>query len=124
VRRWSPQDARLRGALFQAERHLRRREFLQATQALTRASAAAGPPEYERVRGLVHLAAAGYRHKQGDARAARRQLERARRRLHRPPVPLHGVNALGLLADVEEAISAAEPPLAAAAEDVADEPAD
>jgi hypothetical protein len=33
------------------------------------------------VRGLHHLAAAGYKHSEGDADAARRQLEHARRRL-------------------------------------------
>jgi hypothetical protein len=122
VRRWPQRDAKLRGALFQGERNLRRAEYLHAVQAFVRASAAAGPGEYERVRGLLHLATAGYRHRQGDGAAAERQLAHARRRLHRPPVPLHGVNLLALLRRVEEAI-AADRPLAGAAEDVLDEAA-
>jgi hypothetical protein len=39
----------------------------------------------ELVRGLHHLAAAGYKHGDGDADAARRQFEHARRRLSGRP---------------------------------------
>lgn len=123
MRRWPERDAKLRGALFQGERHLRRAEYLHAAIAFTRASAVAGPGEYERVRGLLHLAAAGYKHRLGDETAAQRQLAHAGRRLRRPPVPLHGVHLLALLARVEAAL-AADRPLPDAAEHVLDQATD
>jgi predicted metal-dependent hydrolase len=101
---WPPTGARVRGALFQGERHLLREEYLHATLAFGRASAAAEADEYERVRALLHLSAAGYRSRRGDGRAARRQLAHARRRLGPEPAPLHGVDAAALLERVERAL--------------------
>jgi hypothetical protein len=79
---WPPREARFRAALWRGESHLERREFFQAYRAFGEAAAAAGSAgETELARGLAHLAAAGYKHADGDARGARRQLAHAQRRL-------------------------------------------
>ena len=68
------------GALFVGEKHLRRREYVHAALAFARASVLAETPaDRELARGLVHLAAAGYRGDDASRRA--RQLAHARRRL-------------------------------------------
>lgn len=77
---WPPRENRVQAALWEAERCLERHEYLPATSALARVFGLAGERE-ELVRGLHHLAAAGYRAQTGDAGGARRQLDHARRRL-------------------------------------------
>ena len=77
---WPPREARVQAALWEAERSLERREYVAATSRLADVLGLADDRE-ELVRGLHHLGAAGYRAQIGDAARARRQLERARRRL-------------------------------------------
>jgi hypothetical protein len=77
---WPPPAARLRSAIWRAERHIERGEYFAATDTLAGVfDLADGEAEY--VRGLHHLAAAGYKHLHGDPASARRQLAHARRRL-------------------------------------------
>jgi hypothetical protein len=77
---WPPPEARVRSALWQAEDHFERREYFAASRALASVFGLAGAEE-ELVRGLHHLAAAGYRRQIGDDARAGRQLAHARRRL-------------------------------------------
>ena len=77
---WPPPESRVRSALWDAERALERREYLVATSRLADVFGLGGDDE-ELVRGLHHLAAAGYRAQTGEPDRARRQLDRARRRL-------------------------------------------
>ena len=77
---WPPREARVQSALWDAEGSLERGEYVAATSRLADVFGHAGDRE-ELVRGLHHLGAAGYRAQIGDASRARRQLERARRRL-------------------------------------------
>jgi hypothetical protein len=77
---WPPRESRVRAGLWEAERFLEGREYFAATRTLARIFGLAGDEE-ERVRGLHHLAAAGYKAQTGDTASARRQLDRARRRL-------------------------------------------
>ncbi|HEY6604742.1 MAG TPA: hypothetical protein VIZ44_00220 [Gaiellaceae bacterium] len=77
---WPPPEARVRAAVWRAEGHFERREYFAASAALAPVFGRAGEDE-ELVRGLHHLAAAGYRHQTGEDERARRQLEHARRRL-------------------------------------------
>ncbi len=77
---WPPREARVQAALWEAERSLERREYLVVTSRLADVFGLAGDQE-ELVRGLHHLGAAGYRAQLGEPDRARRQLERARRRL-------------------------------------------
>lgn len=77
---WPPRDSRVQAALWDAERSLERREYLAATSRLADVFGLAGDRE-ELVRGLHHLGAAGYRAQAGEPDRARRQLEKARRRL-------------------------------------------
>jgi hypothetical protein len=77
---WPPPEARVRSALWQAEGHFERREYFAASCALAAVFGLAGEDE-ELVRGLHHLAAAGYRHQTGESARARRQLAHARSRL-------------------------------------------
>jgi hypothetical protein len=81
---WPPPAARVRAALWRAEGHIERREYFAASDALAPVFGLEGE-EQELVRGLHHLAAAGYRHQIGDDDRARRQLEHARRRLESHP---------------------------------------
>jgi tetratricopeptide (TPR) repeat protein len=78
---WPPPAARVRAALWRAEAHLERGEHAQAARALEEAFGLGGDESL--LRGLHHLAAAGWRHEQGEPERARRQLERARARLGR-----------------------------------------
>lgn len=75
---WPPPDARYRSGLWRAEGHLERGEWAQAADTL---DDVIGLGDDELVRGLRHLAAAGYRARDGDRVRARRQLDHARRRL-------------------------------------------
>ena len=77
---WPPRESRVQAAIWDAERSLERREYLAATNRLEDVLDLAGERE-ELVRGLHHLGAAGYRAQTGEPLRARRQLERARRRL-------------------------------------------
>ena len=77
---WPPRENRVRAALWDAERSIERREYLVATSRLADVFGLAGELE-ELVRGLHHLGAAGYNAQTGEPLRARRQLERARRRL-------------------------------------------
>ena len=70
----------MQAALWEGERLLERRAYLAAADALAGVFGIAGERE-EHVKGLHHLAAAGYRAQIGQADRARRQLERGRRRL-------------------------------------------
>jgi hypothetical protein len=75
---WPPPEARLQGILWRAEGHLFRAEYGQASRTLDEAD---GLGDEELVRGLRHLAAAGWRAQNGEPERAQRQLEHARRRL-------------------------------------------
>jgi hypothetical protein len=75
---WPPPEARLRAIVWRAEGHLERQEFVAAALALEEGF---GLGDEALLRGLYHLAAAGYRAQTGDLAGARRQLEHARRRL-------------------------------------------
>ena len=77
---WPPRANRVRAALWDAEGSIERREYPAATSRLASVFGLAGEQE-ELVRGLHHLAAAGYKARTGEPLRARRQLERARRRL-------------------------------------------
>jgi hypothetical protein len=77
---WPPREARVQAALWDAERSLERGEYLVVTSRLADVFGLAGDRE-ELVRGLHHLGAAGYRAQVGEQDRARRQLEKARRRL-------------------------------------------
>ena len=77
---WPPREARVQAALWDAERSLERREYLVVTSRLADVFGLAGDQE-ELVRGLHHLGAAGYRAQIGESERARRQLDKARRRL-------------------------------------------
>jgi hypothetical protein len=77
---WPPPAARLRSAVWRAEGHIERGEYFAATGALADVFDLAGT-DAEYVRGLHHLAAAGYKHLDGNPSSARRKLAHARRRL-------------------------------------------
>ena len=62
-------------------RHLRKSEFFVAYEAFGFALDVAEDYDLEFIRGLRHLAAAGYKRQRGDERGARRQLDHAKRRL-------------------------------------------
>jgi hypothetical protein len=87
---WPPPEARLRSILWRAEGHLERCEFVAASRTLAEGF---GLGEDELLHGLHHLAAAGYRAQAGELDRARRQLERARRRVapYRDSAPLVAV---------------------------------
>jgi hypothetical protein len=78
---WPPPEARVRAAVWRAEGHIERREYAQAADALEQVFGLGGDETL--LRGLHHLAAAGWRHQEGEAERALRQLEHARRRLGR-----------------------------------------
>lgn len=79
---WPPPAAAFQGALYFGETHLRRGDYGHAYRDFVRASGVApGDEERELARGLVHLAAAGYKRARGDDRGCERQLVHARARL-------------------------------------------
>ncbi|MER3409097.1 MAG: hypothetical protein C4306_03120 [Thermoleophilia bacterium] len=71
----------VRASLYRAEGHLVRGEWLPAARALSDALPHAEQKERVLLLGLRHLAVAGFRREDGDRVRARRQLDRARRRL-------------------------------------------
>jgi hypothetical protein len=93
---WPPPDARYRSALWRAEGHLERGEWGQAAVTLDEAL---GLGDDELVRGMRHLAAAGYKAREGDRVRAERQLDHARRRLD-PYLPAHEEVELAALIEV------------------------
>jgi hypothetical protein len=101
---WPPPEARVRAALWEGEHRLLAGEYAAAGDALTRALRG-GPPESAAVaRGLLALAAAGYRQGCGDAERAGRLLARARSRLE-PYLPEYEeVDLAALLRLVDDAI--------------------
>jgi hypothetical protein len=78
---WPPPEARVRAVLWRATGHLERREYGAASRALVEVVELVPEDELELLRGLHHLAAAGYKANAGDRTRARRQLAHARRRL-------------------------------------------
>lgn len=91
------------GALNVGTRYLRKGDFFAAYRNLRRAAGLAEGEERELARGLVHLAAAGYKLKRGDRRGCERQLAHARRRLG-PFLPeARRLDLAGLLEGVERA---------------------
>jgi hypothetical protein len=94
---WPPPAARLRSAIWRAEGHIERGEYFAATDALADVFDIGGR-DAEYVRGLHHLAAAGYKHVHGNHDSASRQLAHARRQLS--PFP----KAADLIALVESQI--------------------
>ena len=78
---WPPPAARVRSAVWRAEGHIERGEYAHAAQALEQVFGLGG--DQVLVRGLYHLAAAGWRQQHGETERARRQLSRARSRLGR-----------------------------------------
>ena len=78
---WPPPEARFRSALWRAEANIERGEYGTAARTLADVFGYAPDGDRELVIGLHHLAAAGYRHREGDLRRARRQLAHAQRRL-------------------------------------------
>ena len=78
---WPPPEARARAALWAAERHLTRAEYVAAASALDGAVASGDPDTAAVARGLRQLATAGYRHQTGDTPRASRHLLLARTRL-------------------------------------------
>jgi len=78
---WPPRAARVRSVVWRAEGHIERGEYARAAVVLEEAFRLGGDEEL--LRGLHHLAAAGYKHGDGEPERARRQLEHARRRLGR-----------------------------------------
>src|SRR4051812_21224066 len=102
---WPPPGARYRAALWRGEAHLARREWYRASVAFADAAPLAPAADRELVRGLLHLAAAGYRREDGDGARAQRELAHARRRLE-PYLPAHDELAVAaLLRGVEKAIN-------------------
>jgi hypothetical protein len=69
----------VQSAVWRAEGHIERSEYAQAARALGEAFGLGGDEAL--LRGLHHLAAAGWKHQHGETERARRQLEHARRRL-------------------------------------------
>jgi hypothetical protein len=78
---WPPPAARVKAAVWRAEGHIERAEYAQAASALEPVFGLGGDEDL--LRGLHHLAAAGWRHQHGEPGRARRQLDHARRRLGR-----------------------------------------
>ena len=76
---WPPPAARVQSAVWRAEGHIERGEYAQAAHALARVFRLGGDEAL--LRGLHHLAAAGWKHRNNEPERARRQLEHARRRL-------------------------------------------
>jgi len=95
----------VQAALWEGERLLERRAYLAAADALAGVFGIPGERE-ELVKGLHHLAAAGYRAQIGEADRAGQQLGRARRRLAAFP------DAAPLVALVERDIESADGELA------------
>jgi hypothetical protein len=101
----APATDLVQGALFVGESHLRRREWFQAARAFARAARLAQERrDSELARGLLHLAAVGYKREVGDERGAGRQLRHALRRLE-------AFRPVARRLELEELIEVAEPGL-------------
>jgi hypothetical protein len=98
---WPPPEARFRSALWRAEANIERGEFVAAAKTLADVFRYAPERDRELVVGLHHLAAAGYKHREGDPERAHRQLRHARRRLE-PYLPEHEEVDLAALLDLVE----------------------
>jgi hypothetical protein len=98
---WPPREARLRAALWRGTKHLLRNEYLAASRAFRQACDVSGEDEREVVRGLFHLAVAGYKHQRGSRGGAERQLAHARRRLAAFSGSLDGVDRAALVEHVQ-----------------------
>ena len=96
---WVPAKARTRAALWGAERHLGSREYVAAADVLDDAFAYGDRDAVAVARGMRQLAAAGYRHREGDEVRARRHLGRAHARLS-PFLPVYEEVDLERLLDV------------------------
>lgn len=83
---WPPPETQVRSALWRAEGHIERGEYAQAARTLDDVLPYASDPVL--LRGLRHLAAAGYKAREGNEIRARRQLDHARRRLA-PYLPVY-----------------------------------
>ena len=95
---WPPPEYRFRACIRRGTGALHRGEFGAAAQAFAEASHVATGVDREVARGLVHVAAAGYRRRHGDERGFERQLGHAWRRLG-PYGPRHGeIDVAALLA--------------------------
>ncbi len=101
---WRPRAARVRAALWEAERRLNDRDWVQASVACGWALDDAERGEREVALGLRHLAAAGLRLRDGNRAAAEKQLAHARQRLA-PFLPEHeSVDLADLLLVLEHAV--------------------
>jgi hypothetical protein len=101
---WPPPEAQFRSALWRAEASIKRGEYGTAARTLADVFAHAPDGDRDLVLGLHHLAAAGYKHREGDPHRARRQLAHARRRL-RPYLPeREEVDLVALLDLVQRAV--------------------
>ena len=98
---WPPPASRVRAALWRAGGHLERREYSAASRALAEVFELVGAGERELLRGLYHLAAAGYKGQAGDCTRGRRQLAHARRRLAAYPASHRDLDLAPLLERVE-----------------------
>jgi hypothetical protein len=98
---WPPPEARFRSALWRAEASIGRGEYGTAARTLAEVVAHAPDGDRDLVLGLHHLAAAGYKHREGDPERAYRQLRHARRRLE-PYLPEHEEVDLAALLDLVE----------------------
>jgi hypothetical protein len=98
---WPPPEARFRSALWRAEANIERGEYGAAAKTLADVFRYAPEGDRELVVGLHHLAAAGYKHREGDPERAHRQLRHARRRLE-PYLPEHEEVDLAALLDLVE----------------------
>ncbi len=97
----------MRAALWEAERRLRDREWVQADRALVDVIGLAADPEP--VRGMRCLAAAGYKARDGETGRARAHLTRAHERL-KPFLPAYeDVDLAGLLDAVGGAVEEQRP---------------
>jgi hypothetical protein len=96
---WPPPAARARAALWKAERHLNRAEYVAAAAALDGALAYDDPSTADVGRGLRQLAVAGLRHQTGDFTRSQRHLSLARIRLA-PFLPVFEEVDLGALLEV------------------------
>jgi len=92
------------GALLAGVRHLKRGEYFVAYTSWRRAEAAVDESDARRIRGLVHLAASGVKHRHGDVRGAERQLDRARRRLEEGSPALRSVDVDSLVLLIEQLV--------------------
>jgi hypothetical protein len=99
---WPPPEARVSSALWRAEGQLERGEYVAAALSLEEIIGLAPAGDRGLVRGLYHLAAAGYRAAQGDRWRALRQLARAERRLA-PFRPVHREVEVAALLEVVRA---------------------